>query len=288
MKHIVGFSGGIDSQACARWVLNRYPAEDVVLLNSDAGKNENGLTMAFVDWYSANVHPVITITPIAQDLYECSAPKARVHVSRAKVEAKGFQPLQEITFGDMMELKGRGPSSQAQFCTDILKIRPQLRWINENLKGVEYERYTGVRRDESRNRKDTPLREWDDFYDCWLNNPLAEWTKLQCFAYVKEYGELVNPLYSMGFSRVGCSPCVNWSKDDIAAWAIRFPEDGDKIRRWEKQSGRTFFPPAVPGLAFNFIDEVIAWAKTSRGGRQSLLPIMHERPACESKYGLCE
>ena len=23
MKHIVGFSGGIDSQACARWVLNR-------------------------------------------------------------------------------------------------------------------------------------------------------------------------------------------------------------------------------------------------------------------------
>lgn len=25
MKHIVGFSGGVDSQACARWVLNRYP-----------------------------------------------------------------------------------------------------------------------------------------------------------------------------------------------------------------------------------------------------------------------
>lgn len=25
MKHIVGFSGGVDSQACARWVLNRFP-----------------------------------------------------------------------------------------------------------------------------------------------------------------------------------------------------------------------------------------------------------------------
>jgi len=23
IKHVVGFSGGIDSQACARWVLNR-------------------------------------------------------------------------------------------------------------------------------------------------------------------------------------------------------------------------------------------------------------------------
>ena len=25
MKHIVGFSGGIDSQACARWVLEPLP-----------------------------------------------------------------------------------------------------------------------------------------------------------------------------------------------------------------------------------------------------------------------
>ena len=37
MKHIVGFSGGIDSQAAALWVLNRFPREDVILLNSDAG-----------------------------------------------------------------------------------------------------------------------------------------------------------------------------------------------------------------------------------------------------------
>ena len=29
-KHIVGFSGGIDSQACALWVRNRFPREDVI------------------------------------------------------------------------------------------------------------------------------------------------------------------------------------------------------------------------------------------------------------------
>lgn len=53
MKHIVGFSGGIDSQACARWVLNRYPAGEVILLNSDAGGNEHPLTTEFIAWYSA-------------------------------------------------------------------------------------------------------------------------------------------------------------------------------------------------------------------------------------------
>lgn len=45
-KHIVGFSGGIDSQACARWVLNRYPKEDVILLNFDAGGNDGVFSMA--------------------------------------------------------------------------------------------------------------------------------------------------------------------------------------------------------------------------------------------------
>ena len=45
MWHIVGFSGAIASQACARWVLNRQPKEQVFLLNSDAGGNEHPLAV---------------------------------------------------------------------------------------------------------------------------------------------------------------------------------------------------------------------------------------------------
>lgn len=64
VKHIVGFSGGIDSQACARWVLNRYPAEDVLITNSPAGNNEHPLTSEFVAWYSEHVHHVEVIDAI--------------------------------------------------------------------------------------------------------------------------------------------------------------------------------------------------------------------------------
>lgn len=38
MKHIVGFSGGIDSQAVARWCINRFGAENVILLSKDIGE----------------------------------------------------------------------------------------------------------------------------------------------------------------------------------------------------------------------------------------------------------
>ena len=66
--HVVGFSGGIDSQACARWVLNRFPDDEIVLLNSDAGGNEHPMTTEFIKWYSGNIHPVIELKAKVKDL----------------------------------------------------------------------------------------------------------------------------------------------------------------------------------------------------------------------------
>lgn len=285
-KHIVGFSGGIDSQACARWVLNRFPAEDVILLNSDAGGNEHPLTTAFVAEYSRTVHPVIVVQPLIRDIWK----------TEGFAESRGLNSADPLTFERMIELKGRPPSRKAQFCTEILKLRPQARWIQENITD-DYERYSGVRRDESQARQNTPEREWDDYFDCWVNHPLVAWKKQECFDYVK--GEPLNPLYSLGFGRVGCAPCINSGKDDITRWATRFPEMIDKIRGWEERTRHTFFSLCVPGIqprldclgkmsVHNWIDEVVEWAKTDRGGFQFNILKGLEVPACESRFGLCE
>lgn len=149
MKHIVGFSGGIDSQACARWVLNRFPPEDVILTNSDAGGWEHEHTKSFIAWYSANVHPV-TLTPARiKDMWE----------TPGFAETKGLDGEAILTFEEMVRIKGRPPSRKAQFCTEKLKLQPQRRWMRESFgpgglfDGSEYCRYTGVRRDESEARK---------------------------------------------------------------------------------------------------------------------------------------
>lgn len=89
MKHVVGFSGGIDSQACARWVLNRYQHSDVVLLNSDAGGNEHPLTQEFITWYSHHVHPVVQIKPIVADMNG---------LAPGKVAELGLSPADLLTF----------------------------------------------------------------------------------------------------------------------------------------------------------------------------------------------
>lgn len=289
MKHVVGFSGGIDSQACARWVLDRFPAEDVILVNSDAGGNEHPLTTEFVSEYSATVHPVVRLQPILADMWK----------TPGFAEKRGFDSAAPLTFDLMAKIKGRFPSKTAQFCTEKLKIIPTLRWVEENLSEVEFIRYSGVRNDESKDRALIPERYWDNLFDCAVHNPLVAWKKQQCFDLARSLGEPINPLYSLGFSRVGCAPCVNSGKDDIANWALRAPEMVDKVRGWEQRVNRTFFAPCIPGMrprlsprgkveVFNWIDEVVEWAKTDRGGYQFNILKGLDTPSCESKYGLCE
>jgi 3'-phosphoadenosine 5'-phosphosulfate sulfotransferase (PAPS reductase)/FAD synthetase len=280
-KQVVGFSGGADSQACALYVRRKYPPEDVLLINSDPGGNEHQATYGFIRWYSENVFPVKIVHPIVADVAE------REPGSVAKLGLTMDTPL---TFELLAKIKQRFPSNYAKFCTEFLKMAPRRRHLQEL--GTEgYEMWTGIRRDESTKRRNAPEREWDDYYDCYLNQPLVSWTKQQVFDYLAEAGEEVNPLYRMGFSRVGCSPCVEWGKDSIRNWAARSPEDVEKIRRWEREVGFTFFGPIMPGGRYGGIDEVIIWSKTTHGGKQLSLPILEaeaEGGGCSSKYGLCE
>lgn len=283
-KHIVGFSGGIDSQACAGWVLERYPAEDVILLNSDAGGNEHPLTTEHVRWYSLHVHPVVEVHPTVADMDGRAADE---------VARRGLKPDDPLTFDLLAELKRCWPTGQQQFCTTHLKLEPQRRWLRANVlaHGFDMVRYSGVRRDESERRKDTPERAWDAYYDCELVCPLAAWTKAECFAFCQARGERVNPLYLMGFARVGCAPCVNSSKEDIREWAARSPEMIDKVRAWERKVGKPFFRKDKKTDPDLFIDAVVEWSRTARGGKQYALPFVEfeaERGTCSSKYGLCE
>lgn len=283
---IVGFSGGADSQACALWVRQRFPPEDIILMNTLAGGNEHPITEQFIKEYSEKVFPVVTVTPLIQDL---GGRGTKPGLSRDRRQE--FSDDDELTFDRLAYIKQRFPSRRAQFCTEHLKLVPQRRWTDENLtaKGIDFERWIGVRRDESEARRNAKEREWDEYFDCYVNRPLVDWTKKQVFDFLAEHGEEVNPLYKMGFGRVGCAPCINSGKEDIRTWATRFPEMIDKVREWEKRVGRTFFAPCVPGKEFNWVDEVVEWSKTGYGGNQFLIPMWEaEAESCSSKYGLCE
>jgi phosphoadenosine phosphosulfate reductase len=67
---------------------------------------------------------------------------------------------------------------------------------------------TGVRRDESPTRADTPVIGWDDRRGKVKISPLAGWTADDVAEYAVRQGVLLNPLLADGYLSVGCRPCT--------------------------------------------------------------------------------
>jgi phosphoadenosine phosphosulfate reductase len=62
---------------------------------------------------------------------------------------------------------------------------------------------TGVRRDQSPTRADTPKLVWDSKHELWKANPLADWSDEHCWAYVRERRLPYNPLHDQGYASIG-------------------------------------------------------------------------------------
>lgn len=198
---------------------------------------------------------------------------------------------------DLCLWKGRFPSRRAQFCTQFLKTEPlveyQLALIDTGAKVISWQ---GIRREESENRKDAKKFEYQGG-GLWVYRPIVDWSVEQVFAIHRRHGIEPNPLYLQGMTRVGCMPCINCSKAEVANTAKRFPAEIDRIAAWErlvaqasKRGEASFFPAPDDGrgdLRGRDIHSYIQWARTARGGRQVALDF-EPSSGCASSYGLCD
>ncbi|MER6103161.1 phosphoadenylyl-sulfate reductase [Streptomyces sp. NPDC001832] len=88
-------------------------------------------------------------------------------------------------------------------CCKLRKVEP----LEEGL--MPYTAWaTGLRRDESPTRANTPVVGWDEKRQKVKISPIARWTQHDVDAYVAEHGVLTNPLLTDGYTSVGCAPCT--------------------------------------------------------------------------------
>ncbi|MFC0437793.1 phosphoadenylyl-sulfate reductase [Kutzneria buriramensis] len=67
---------------------------------------------------------------------------------------------------------------------------------------------TGLRREDSPTRADTPVIGWDERHGMVKINPLAGWTAEDVAEHAARHGVLQNPLLADGYLSVGCRPCT--------------------------------------------------------------------------------
>lgn len=88
-------------------------------------------------------------------------------------------------------------------CCFIRKIEP----LKRALAGAEVW-ITGLRAEQSENRNDMKIWEWDEGNKVWKFNPLIHWTYDDILKYIAENKVPDNPLHRKGFVSIGCQPCT--------------------------------------------------------------------------------
>lgn len=211
-----------------------------------------------------------------------------------KLENKGKE-VSGNPFLDLMMWKGRAPSTKAQFCTEWVKLWPILEHLEENYPTRDWVMFTGLRAAESKRRTEIYLPrgpyQTNSYYDCDTVLPLLYATGEEVMNELERCGVPLNPLYALGYGRVGCFPCIHANKTELELlpdWAW------DKLEYWEGKLGRTWFPAGVMPKGWPHIPhigDVRNWCKTSRGGKYFDMFKTGETkdaPSCLSTWGICE
>lgn len=237
MKAIVTFSGGKDSLASLLWVRNNL-TKDFITVFCDTGW-EHPLTYKYIE-------------EIRQQL----------GLNLVTLKSKKFDGMV-----DLARKKTRWPSSQRRFCTSELKTIPTIDYIldevDDNILMIQ-----GIRAAESAKRAEmqkqcTYFKYYvqpygkDKFHTYRrkdvlafrekhaddLLRPVFDWSAGQVIDYILENGLQPNPLYRMGYKRVGCYPCIMASQKDIYNISVQDPERISYIADLEQQLSSSFFCP---------------------------------------------
>jgi len=88
-------------------------------------------------------------------------------------------------------------------CCFIRKVKP----LNRALQGADVW-ITGLRAEQSDNRKQMPMIEWDEIRRLYKFNPLINWSYDEMIAYIQQNNVPYNTLHDKGFVSIGCAPCT--------------------------------------------------------------------------------
>jgi 3'-phosphoadenosine 5'-phosphosulfate sulfotransferase (PAPS reductase)/FAD synthetase len=329
-QNVLSISGGKDSTAMLLLAIER-DTPNMQAVFADTG-HEHPLTYEYVAYLNAEVFPIRTIRAdytkqlegrrrmmqrvIAGEHKERVGSKYEWTPEIAR-EALEYLHTTGVPFLDMCLVHGRFPSTRVRFCSSELKRDPMIQQVQRPLllEGCDVVSWQGVRADESIARRELPERECKEVHpvtgaEMWNYRPILQWTVDDVFAMHRKHGIEPNPLYKLGMGRVGCMPCIHANKAEILEISRRFPEEFERVAKWEsiirkvsKTSSATFFAMDKTGHVDGAtsldmtaekcgIEAVVEWAKTARGGKQYDMFRVHgeddDGPLCTSLYGLCE
>lgn len=298
MKVIVTFSGGKDSLAALLWT-REHITKDFTTVFCDTGW-EHPLTYEYI-------HRIAD----------------KLHLDLVTLKSKKYAGMVDLACK-----KTRWPSARARFCTEELKTKPMIDYVLDKVKdnmliiqGIraaesparakmtaqctyfkyyfEPYRYDKSGKPKKHTYRSKDVRAFRSQYADDLLRPVFDWSAQQVIDYILAAGLEPNPLYRMGYKRVGCWPCVMACQRDILNISRQSPERIDYIAQIEQElqnkdrrSSSFFGPDKIPahaiasGNKYSDIRDVVRYVEW-QNATGSLFDD-DTATSCMSFYGLCE
>jgi phosphoadenosine phosphosulfate reductase len=99
-------------------------------------------------------------------------------------------------------------------CCGMRKVEPLERALGQVDAWI-----TGLRRDQSAARAETPKLGWDERNGKWKAAPLADWTDKDVWRYIAGHEVPYNPLHDKGYDSIGCRHCTVAGAGRAGRWA---------------------------------------------------------------------
>jgi 3'-phosphoadenosine 5'-phosphosulfate sulfotransferase (PAPS reductase)/FAD synthetase len=279
---VVSVSGGKDSTAmCLHLFEQGYKKEDFVRIFADTGW-ESEETYRYLKELEKVVGSIKTIRNTSIKVKE--EDKDFLETIEGRI---GYSPMvRSILYNGMF------PSGKARFCTRMIKMEIFNQYFNSL--DCDYVNLNGIRREESKARKDAEEWNWNEGFDCWVHSPLVEWDEQDVINIHQRFGLPPNRMYFNGASRVGCFPCIKANKAQIA---MLTPERIEIIRMLEgylsQKKGKdiTFFKARKLKVGtYANIDDIVHWSNdghVEKDDQEQLL--LFESPVDKEcrRWGFC-
>jgi phosphoadenosine phosphosulfate reductase len=191
--------------------LEGAPAEEIAKWATDTFGERFCVTSSMADAVVAHlfsrVSPGVDVVFLDTGLHFPETLKVRDTVVRTmNVNVRSVRP--RLTVGQQdgeygPRLFARSPDE----CCFLRKVEPLERALGE------YDAWaTGLRRDESPTRANTPVVAFDAKKGKVKVNPIAAWTSDDVDAYISRWNVPVNELFKKGYGSIGCWPCTRRTK----------------------------------------------------------------------------
>jgi adenylyl-sulfate kinase len=155
-------------------------------------------------------------------------------------------------------LEGAAPpwETEPDRCCELRKVLPLRAELGRFDAWV-----TAIRRDQTPDRANAAVVEWDEKFGLVKVNPLAAWSSRDVWEHVRAHDVPTNPLHERGYTSIGCGPCTT------PVGAGEDPRAGRWRGRAKKECGLHLKPGAAyPTPTSTATPIVTASPPPSRGG----------------------